>query len=189
MRRYLSAGIGIAVALAFWGGYGYSEYRGAERRDSLRVVLTQLEDATARSQAQDTLLAGLAHAQALTSDSLRKALGRTIVRVERYRDTLVTFALPEGAQAFLDSLLTEVGTLQGTVDSLETSHRVEVLLYESRLGAKDSLIDSWRTLAQRAVVTLAPGTRRLGLGVYVGYGCSPIGCSVQVGGGVTYRLW
>ena len=97
-------------------------------------------------------------------------LGRTIVRVERYRDTLVTFALPEGAQAFLDSLLTEVGTLEGQVDSLVVAHSEEVRLYDVRLVSKDSLIDSWRTLAQAAVVTPSQPHRwrNLAIGVLVG---------------------
>jgi hypothetical protein len=188
--RNLTGGVCLAIlAASFAGGYGSRGCADASRRDSLRVALTQLEDATERSEIQDTLLAGMAWTQARTADSLAIALRRTTIRVVRYVDTLQTFVLPEGAQAFLDSLLTEVGTLEGTVDSLVVSHREEVRLYALRIVAKDSLIREWRTLAQRAVVTLAPGKRRAGLGAYVGYGCSPIGCSMQVGGGLTYRIF
>jgi hypothetical protein len=169
--RNLTGGVYLAIlAASFAGGYGSRGCADASRRDSLRVALTQLEDATERSEIQDTLLAGMAWTQARTADSLEFALRRTNIRVVRLVDTLKTFVLPAGTRELLDSLAGEVAKSQSLADSLWVTHNEEIRLYELRIVAKDSLIREWRTLAQAAVKTPSQPhrLRTLALGVLVG---------------------
>jgi hypothetical protein len=169
--RNLTGGVYLAIlAASFAGGYGSRGCADASRRDSLRVALTQLEDATERSEIQDTLLAGMAWTQARTADSLEFALRRTNIRVVRLVDTLKTFVLPTGTRELLDSLAGEVAKSQSLADSLWVTHNEEIRLYELRIVAKDGLIREWKTLAQAAVVTPSQShrLRTLALGVLVG---------------------
>ena len=152
--KTLTGGVCLAIfAASFAGGWGAKSCSDAGRRDSLRVALTQLDDAYARISTQDTITAGLAFDLARKADSLEFALHRTTIRTRLLVDTLRTFELPDGVGGLLDSLSREVGRIQSYADSLWVTHNEEIRLYEVRLTQKDSLLMEYRRLSIAAVTT------------------------------------
>ena len=152
--RNITGGVCLAIGLAsFVSGVVVRDRQDASRRDSLRVALTQLDDAYVRISTQDTITAGLAFDLARKADSLEFALHRTTIRVRLLVDTLRTFELPTGVGELLDSLSREVGRIQSYADSLWVTHNEEIRLYEVRLTQKDSLLMEYRRLSIAAVTT------------------------------------
>ena len=175
MRNGLIVANVIAAGfIGFWGGYGYAQKAGQERRDSLRVALTQLEERYRVAMVTDSIRADEQVRQAQVADSLTLALRRAHGRIRVQIDTLRTFELPPGALAVLDSLVLAVGTAEAVAESLTVAHRAQVVLFEQRLSSRDSLIAEYRLLAQAAVKAPPPrrgnGLKLLAVGVVIGAG-------------------